>query len=246
MAMHRSIKFSDYSASAEGQSYYYRLTAQDSCGNIDTTSNLGRSVLLKVTANGNLTNTLSWNPYGDWMGVVDHYEVYRQLDYNGSWTLVTDELSAKDTMFIDDNRPFDQNTGAFCYYVKAVEGNNPLNFLDDYGNPFSALSNHSCATQEARIFIPKAFNPLSHLEVNRVWKPSNVFAREDSYKLIITNRWGEQVFSTTNVDHGWNGDFNGSPQPVGVYTFLLNYRSLDDVTVEEYGTFTLYRNQPSP
>lgn len=239
------IKFSDYGASASSNHYFYRITSQDSCGNLDTTSNLGRNILLIVKANGNLTNTLSWNPYEEWMGVIDHYEVYRQVDYNGAWTLVTDGISATDTAYIDDIRSFKENKGAFCYYIKAVERDNPLGFVDEYGNPFNSRSNDACVTHEARIFIPSAFNPLSVVEENRVWKPSNVFAREDSYEMFVMNRWGDKVFSTTNVNAGWDGNFQGEPQPVGVYTFYLSYRSLNGLEIEERGSFTLYRNQDS-
>ena len=239
------IKYNDYSANVYGQSYYYRISSQDSCGAVDTISNIGRNILLKVTANGNLTNTLTWNPYEQWGGTVGKYEVYRQVDYNGAWTLVTDQLGPNDTVFIDNIRPFSESKGAFCYYVKAYEANNPLGFLDEFGMPFRSQSNDACITHEARLFVPSAFNPMSAIPENTVWKPSNVFAREDSYEMFIMNRWGDKIFQTTNPDEGWDGNYKGEPQPVGVYTYYINYRSLEGYPIEERGTFTLYRNGDS-
>jgi gliding motility-associated-like protein len=155
--------------------------------------------------------------------------------------LVTDLLTDKDTIFIDDIRPFDESNGAFCYYVRAVESNNPLGFVDEYGLPFSSESNRVCVTQEARIFIPTAFNPNSDIDENRIWRPTNVFARENSYQLIVINRWGDKVFQTTSTSEGWDGTYQGEAQPLGVYTYVIKYRSLEGLPIEERGTFTLLR-----
>ena len=236
-----TVKFTDYGASSGSGRYYYRISAQDSCGAVDTISNLGRNILLEVKANGNLTNTLRWNPYEQWNGIVEKYEVYRQVDNNGAWTLVTDQLTANDTSFVDNIRPFGEGKGAFCYYVKAVEGNNPLGFVNEYGVPFNSISNQECVTHDARVFVPSAFNPNSDVLENRVWKPSNIFARENSYEMFVMNRWGEKVFQTTNTEEGWDGLYQNSEQPMGVYTYYINYRSLEGLPIEERGTFTLIR-----
>jgi gliding motility-associated-like protein len=235
------LKFNDYSAAPESNTYFYRFTSVDSCGALDTISNISRNILLRAKSNGNLSNTLTWNPYEEFGGEVGKYEVYRMVDYNGSWQLVTDLLTDKDTIFIDDIRPFDESNGAFCYYVRAVESNNPLGFVDEYGLPFSSESNRVCVTQEARIFIPTAFNPNSDIDENRIWRPTNVFARENSYQLIVINRWGDKVFQTTSTSEGWDGTYQGEAQPLGVYTYVIKYRSLEGLPIEERGTFTLLR-----
>ncbi len=239
------VKYSDYGASSSSKRYFYRVVSQDSCGAVDTISNIGRNILLDVYANGNLTNTLVWNPYEEWAGKVGRYEVYRQVDDNGAWTLVTDALTADDTTFVDNVRMFSDSKGAFCYYVQAVEDANPLGFVDEFGNPISSRSNNACVTHNARVFVPSAFNPDSETLENRVWKPTNVFARSNSYQMYVMNRWGEKVFQTTNVDEGWDGTYKGEPQPLGVYTYYINYRSLEGLPIEERGNFTLYRNGAS-
>jgi gliding motility-associated-like protein len=163
------------------------------------------------------------------------------IDNNGAWQLVTDQLTATDTSFIDDIRPFGASTGHFCYFVKAVEADNPVNFVDEYGQAFNCSSNQVCVTQNARVFVPTAFNPNSDVEENRVWKPTNVFARTNSYELSVYNRWGDKVFYTTDLNEAWDGTFQNEPQPMGVYTFLLKYRSLEGVPIEERGSFTIVR-----
>jgi gliding motility-associated-like protein len=235
-----AIKFTDYSAQSGSNRYFYRVSSKDSCGAVDTISNLGRNLLLQIRANGNLTNTLAWNPYEDWGGIVESYEVYREVDNNGQWVLAA-TLGTNDTSYVDDISPFKDGKGAFCYYVKAIEGNNPLGFVNEFGFPFNSVSNTACVTHDARVFIPSAFNPGSDYLENTIWKPTNVFARENSYTLFVMNRWGEKVFQTTSVDEGWDGTFQGSDQPVGVYTYSINYRSLEGLPIEERGSFTLVR-----
>ena len=237
------VKYSDYSALAGENRYYYRISATDSCGAQDTVSNLGTNVLLEVTRNGNLTNTLVWNRYQEYMGIVGRYEVYRMVDDAGAWTLVTDQLTENDTVFEDDISGFAEGKGKFCYFVVAVEANNPLNFVDENGNAFSSRSNEECVIHEARMFLPSAFNPESAEEANRIWKPGNIFAQEGSYVLEIYNRWGARVFSTASLDEGWDGMLNGTEAPMGVYSYYLKYKSLNGIPIEERGNFTLYRNR---
>ena len=42
-------------------------------------------------------------------------------------------------------------------------------------------------------------------------------------QLAVYNRQGLMVFSTSNVSVGWNGAYNGHPQPAGVYVWELVY-----------------------
>ncbi|MBL7728102.1 MAG: gliding motility-associated C-terminal domain-containing protein [Dinghuibacter sp.] len=39
--------------------------------------------------------------------------------------------------------------------------------------------------------------------------------------LKIFNRWGQEIFETTDTDLGWNGTYRGSPAPVGTYVWRL-------------------------
>ncbi len=40
--------------------------------------------------------------------------------------------------------------------------------------------------------------------------------------LRVLNRWGTEVFSTSDYDGGWDGSFDGRPLPAGVYFYLLD------------------------
>ncbi|MBL7713633.1 MAG: gliding motility-associated C-terminal domain-containing protein [Chitinophagaceae bacterium] len=69
------------------------------------------------------------------------------------------------------------------------------------------------------IVIPNAFTPNSDGR-NDVFRPL-LQCPTQRFDLKIFNRYGEQVFHTTEPTHFWNGDFNGREEGLGVYFYLL-------------------------
>ena len=230
------VKFVDYTADPMSRRYYYRISSRDSCGSLDTISNLATNILLNVEAVGNLTCALNWTPYRDFDGGVEEYEIYRSSDGGNSFNYVTSTL---DTGFIDDIKPYSNSKGKFCYYIKAIAADGIIPWRDEFGMKFNARSNVACAVHKARLWFPTAFNPNSDVVENRVWKPQGVFARPDSYTLFIMDRWGQEVFRTTTIAEGWDGKIGGKDAGMGVYTYYVKYRSIEDVPIEERGNFTL-------
>ena len=231
------VKFVDYTADPTSRSYYYRIASTDSCGSLDTLSNIATNILLNVEALGNLTNTLVWSAYREFDGGVQEYEVFRSTDGGSSFNYAG---STDDTAFVDDIKPFSNSRGKFCYYIRAIAADGIIPWRDEFGDKFNARSNVSCAVHKARLWVPSAFNPKSeYSNKNKVWKPQGVFARTDSYTMFIMDRWGQEVFRTTTIAEGWDGTIGGKDAPMGTYTYYIKYRSIEDVPVEERGTFTL-------
>lgn len=233
------IRFVDFSAKTNDLRYFYRVRSTTACGGADTISNFGTNILLEVSVNDNLSNQLTWNVYRDYGGIIDHYNVYRKVDGATQWELVSNNV--RQNSFTDNIRDFANGKGQFCYRVSAVEANNPWVFLDENGMPFSSYSNEACLDHDARGFIPTAFRPTSNNPANQVWKPVNLFESQDDYFLTVHNRWGQEVFTTTNPDEGWDGQFQGQDAQAGVYVYLVRYRSETGKLKEERGTFTLLR-----
>ncbi|MEI8278367.1 MAG: PKD domain-containing protein [Bacteroidota bacterium] len=57
----------------------------------------------------------------------------------------------------------------------------------------------------------------------------------------IFNRWGNKVFETSDINEGWNGDYKGDPQPMGVYVYLIDGTTSDGTHFSEHGNITLIR-----
>lgn len=61
------------------------------------------------------------------------------------------------------------------------------------------------------------------------------------FSLIIYNRWGEQVFETTDVSNCWEGLHKGRPSESGLYAYTLYVERTDGSMLRKSGTLTLLR-----
>ena len=59
--------------------------------------------------------------------------------------------------------------------------------------------------------------------------------------LKIFNRWGEMVFNSENQFLGWDGNYKGANQPVGVYVYEAQITFLDNRQTLRTGSITLIR-----
>jgi gliding motility-associated-like protein len=79
------------------------------------------------------------------------------------------------------------------------------------------------AVQNCRRYIPQAFTPNGD-GLNDEFR---IILNEPlrSYRLVVYNRYGQPVFSASNINTGWDGRYKGARQPVGNYTYTLQYQS---------------------
>lgn len=87
--------------------------------------------------------------------------------------------------------------------------------------------------------LPNAFTPNGD-GVNDRFRLLQV----NHQKLIsfnIFNRWGQEIFSTTDPAHGWDGTLNGTPQPIGTYIYVIQLVYPDGQSRTLQGTVALVR-----
>lgn len=84
----------------------------------------------------------------------------------------------------------------------------------------------------SKSFIPDAFSPNND-GTNDVFRPTLI--NFESYTLDIYNRWGERIFSSTNVADGWDGTYKGVKVPQGVYTYVMRYKTTEDLKWQNVG-----------
>ncbi len=93
---------------------------------------------------------------------------------------------------------------------------------------------------EHRFFIPDAFTPGNYDELNDVFKPIVMGVKE--YKFYIFDRWGEQIFKSTDIDEGWNGKYQGVICKQDVYVWKCDFRNIVTNKEEHHvGHVTLVR-----
>jgi gliding motility-associated-like protein len=109
---------------------------------------------------------------------------------------------------------------------------------------------HCCVnydTTYVKVFlysIPNAFTPNGD-GLNDYFKVSGLYRNID-FNMMVFDRWGRMVFESQNIDHGWNGMFNGLYCEPDSYVWMvtINFRGEDIITqgdVKFKGTVTLVR-----
>jgi len=223
----------DTTADVNKQSYCYLIVAIDSCGNEKPSINKAESIFLKCNSS-QTENTLTWNRYQTWTQGVREYSVFRTLDGQPIMLIPYSPIDPATYSFADQHSNIDPNQIPL-YWVVANE--NP-------GNPYysnaASKSNTCLINKDPILFMPNAFTPDG---INNKFrpKPSPLFVDPQSFTMTIFNRWGQQLFETTDITEGWDGKINGRFLTAGLYVYLLTYKSLEGKEYIKRGTVFLSR-----
>jgi gliding motility-associated-like protein len=111
------------------------------------------------------------------------------------------------------------------------------------------VSNGSCYSDDqvkVRIFktgpdilVPSGFTPNADGK-NDVLKAVTIGIAKLSY-FSVYNRWGQLLFSTTEENKGWDGNFSGLAQPAGTYVYQAVGLDYIGNTIQRKGTVVLIR-----
>jgi gliding motility-associated-like protein len=123
---------------------------------------------------------------------------------------------------------------AGCYVLTAVD--TALN-----ESPFS---NEACVENCKLYELPNVFTPNGD-GVNDLWLPQTGFKFVDRIDLVVANRWGNVVFTTSDPGIFWTGNNkDGNPLEGGtyVYTIRIYFRTLEgEIAVDRQGMVELIR-----
>jgi gliding motility-associated-like protein len=89
------------------------------------------------------------------------------------------------------------------------------------------------------IYLPNSFTPNGdgHNDVLRIRMPGIPTLRY----FTIFNRWGQEVFHTTNPSTGWDGRLNGTALPAGVFVWMVEAVDYSGKLFQRKGTILLIR-----
>ena len=95
---------------------------------------------------------------------------------------------------------------------------------------------------EIRWYMPNAFTPNGDGD-NEGFFGKGFLYGATNFKMAIWNRWGEQVFETTDPYEEWNGraQQTGGPSPAGVYVYRVTFVGPRGQEFEYKGFATLIR-----
>lgn len=72
------------------------------------------------------------------------------------------------------------------------------------------------------VYVPTAFTPNGD-KVNELWAWTSE-CEPTEFEVIVFNRWGEEVFTSTDPNKPWDGTSKGAMAPDGLYLFRMGYR----------------------
>lgn len=104
---------------------------------------------------------------------------------------------------------------------------------ETYGEPYVVT------VSESLLQVPNLITPDSPSGSNRVFKVKYRSLRR--FEMWVYNRWGNQLFHTTDPDRGWDGTAGGKTVPTGAYYYLIKAEGTDGVKYQKKGDINVLR-----
>lgn len=190
------------------------------------------------------------------------------IDANGCFSLAPDQMvltvtppiivntNPKDTVvFAGDQFQLTASSGATNYSWSPATGlSNPfiaspvLTVTSDVTFNIKATTGAGCSGDGTitvkvfkgpEIYMPTGFTPNGDGK-NDVFKPFTVGITKLNY-FRVYNRWGRLLYSTSNLNEGWNGRIGGVDQPTGTFVWMVQGVARDGKVITKKGTVTLIR-----
>jgi gliding motility-associated-like protein len=223
----------DTAANPQAEETYYQVRSKGLCANSTESSNVARNIVLNVKAIDDSIR-LNWQAYEVFNSGVENYRIQRQTqagDVENWETLAT--VGADELEYTKLNEFRDSEERRTCFRIQAIEGNN-----NEFGYQGEALSNVVCLFNDPVVYIP---NAIVLGGVNSEFKPQGRFIDYEASSMTIYNRWGEEIYSSDNLNQGWDGTSDGEVVQQGEYFYKMTIVGIDQTTSTESGTLTVIR-----
>jgi len=121
---------------------------------------------------------------------------------------------------------------------------------------YTVVVESACGMLTETIEVPYFCNPETETPIEKVEFPNVLTPNDDNindlfspivasglseYELVITNRWGELVFTTNDPTFGWNGKYKDQLCSEGVYFWKAKYITLSGNEAIVSGNVTLIK-----
>lgn len=209
---------------AAAQSSCYRFGYVDACNNESALTDPICALYIRNTSEEPDVLILEWNEYTGYASGVQRYTLSK---YDASGSFVRSfPLGLQTSIDLGE---------------QAIEESGSRYMVTAYPND-AQLAESSSNLFEFRIlmkgYFPTAFTPNGD-ELNDYFKVEGKFVAK--CRLQIFNRWGEQIFETTDVEQGWDGTAKGQPAPQDTYIYRAIIETIDGGQQTQRGSVFLLR-----
>lgn len=128
------------------------------------------------------------------------------------------------------------------------DGSSELSFIINHEGVYQLSASNECGSHSdaititkglCNILMPNAFSP-NHDGLNDVYRVKFPFT-VSNFHFLITNRWGQTVFETTDIHKGWDGTFNGARPLEGIYVWVISFTNTNNKSQQLKGTVNLIK-----
>jgi gliding motility-associated-like protein len=154
-----------------------------------------------------------------------------------------------DVILLRANSPVNDYTWSPGFGLDNAAKQNPMATIDsDIEYLVTAYTGAGCKGTDTvkikvyngpEIYVPTAFTPNGDGR-NEILMPFPVGIKELKF-FRVYNRWGQPVFETKTLSHGWDGKLGGVIQPMATYVWVLEAVTKENKLIKKRGTTTLIR-----
>lgn len=193
----------------------------------DLTGPFDITVKVEPAGAGEVKVNSEWVPYYPWTSVQygNINTLFKASANNGysfdHWEAINHTFNYPDSL--NDTLDFSSNDTITAFFLQDEEPENP-------NIPPGGFTG---------VHVPNAFSPnYDGLNDNLQYF---VGYDIDRFKLLIIDRWGEIVFSTSSTTEYWDGTFKGKLVNSGIYTYVVEYTTTEGIYKKESGNITVIR-----
>ena len=207
-------EFLDQDVNTREESYCYRVTYQNGCGQKTEPTKPVCSILLKVQR-----PTITWTAGNPFVDSLDYYVVMQRT------TTETEIPVNKMVSYLPEYRS--TSDLEYTFQIKAISKDT----LQSYSNTITI-------NKDVEVFVPEAFSPNGD-GVNDLFMAEASLMK--SFELFVYNKWGQVIYYTDDISKGWDGKFNGELAPVGSYGYRIQLVDIIDQKLDKQGVLVLLR-----
>ncbi len=91
---------------------------------------------------------------------------------------------------------------------------------------------------DGTFYMPNSFTPNDD-GLNDVFKAYSIGVQE--FEMNIYDRWGKIIFTSKNINDGWDGKINNTLATSGTYVYVIIYKDITGINHSKSGSITVVR-----
>ncbi len=165
------------------------------------------SAPLSVSFYANAENTEDWS---------EHYE----------WRFMSEDSTTPFLIRYEEDTEYTfTSSGSYTIelYAKFEQDDLTVEYTEEY---WAEVSPITISISESLLYFPNAFSPNGD-GINDIYKAKDGYQSIVEFKATIYNRWGQVLYSWTDLEDGWDGTYNGRDVAQGVYFVHVTAKGAD-------------------